>query len=121
MLPEVSSGRLGKRLEQIHLIAAALTCWMMVGGIRARCCGTLSNDHDQTSAGNGKERFHVFPAHIRQTQMRQATGHGAENGDTPLRPVKVCAGRDSSGNHKESSGQLGGKAMEEEDTRYNYK
>ena len=51
--------------------------------------------------------------------MRQATRHRAENGDTPLCPVKDAARCDCPGNHKESTGQLGGKAMEEEDTGYN--
>ena len=112
-----SRGSIGSR--EADKVGVFVELLMMASGICARCCGTLRNDHDQTRACNGKEHFHVSPTQIRQTQMRQATRHGAENGDTPLCPVKDAARCDCPGNHKESTGQLGGKAMEEEDTGYN--
>jgi hypothetical protein len=51
--------------------------------------------------------------------MGQASGHGAENRDTPLCPVKDGTRRDCPGNRKESTRQHGGSAMEEQDSSYN--
>ena len=106
----------GREADKVSVFVELL---MMASGICARCCGALRNDHHKTRAGNGKQHLHVSPTQIMQTQMRQATGDGAENGDTPLCPVKDSARRDCSGNRKESTGQLGGKVIEEEDTGYN--
>ena len=104
----------GREADKVGVLVELL---MMASGICARCCGALRNDHDKTRAGDRKQRFHVSPTQIGQTQMRQAAGHRAENGDARLRPVKDGARRDCPGNRKERTGQLGGKAVEEEDSR----
>src|SRR5271163_2672242 len=51
--------------------------------------------------------------------MGQACGHGAENGDTSLRPVKDSARRDRSGNCQKSTGKRRSDAMAEHDGGYN--
>ena len=51
--------------------------------------------------------------------MRQARGHGAENGDPSLGPVEDGARRDCPSNRKESTGKLRGDAIAKHDGGYN--
>jgi hypothetical protein len=106
----------GRETDKVGVFVELL---MMASGICARRRGTLRNDHYQTRTSNGKKDFHVSPTQIRQPQLGQASGHGSENGDTSLCPVKDGARRDRPGNRKESTGQLGGNAMAEQDSGYN--
>src|SRR5580698_10089263 len=86
---------------------------MVARSVCPRCRRTLRYHHNQTRAGDGKEGYYVSPTQIRQTQMGQASGHGSENGDTALSPMKDGARRDCPRNRKESPGKPGGNAMAE--------